>query len=543
MSIFKKITDMLGASKPEIPQTTMDHDSIDMLEQKAAAGNAEAQYWLGRHYQVGEEVEMDIEKAMELLLLSDKQGFFLAANNIGIIYQEDRGDYEQALIWFKKGAKQNDHRAFQNLGRATMYGMGVEVNYEKALEYYLKSYALDPDKQNDLENQIGLCYRELEKHTEANRYFARAAEKGLPHAMYNMGSSYERALGMPQDLVKALYWYEKAAENDLIDAMYWTGWLYKSRKGNVTANPEKAVYWLEQAAENGWVDALKDLADMYENGKGVEKDLAKAQAYYQQLEEYGAHPSNDDMRVSLLNAVEDIQALTQRAESGDVEAQVHLGVAYKEGFGELEVNDALAFHWLSQAAEKDNAHAMHDLARLYEGGRGTQQDMQKAVDLYQRNAEQGYAYSQFNLANMYLNGDGVEKNAEKAAHWFQEAFNSGVELAAFRLGELYEQGNGVSQDDAMALSYYEAAENIADAQYSVGLFYYLGRGVKRNYDDARYYFEIASGNDFGQATHALGTLYENGQGVKRDKKKALELYQLAYDQGYEEALADFNRLK
>src|SRR3954452_22862002 len=48
---------------------------------------------------------------------------------------------------------------------------------------------------------------------------------------------------------------------------------------------EKALYWFQKAAEGGLVDAMYDLALCYEDEEGIEKDLEKAFYWYQKVAE------------------------------------------------------------------------------------------------------------------------------------------------------------------------------------------------------------------------------------------------------------------
>ncbi len=49
------------------------------------------------------------------------------------------------------------------------------------------------------------------------------------------------------DKAKALYWYEKAAEQGIITAQFQSGFLYATG-GDTAANRAKARMWLERAA-------------------------------------------------------------------------------------------------------------------------------------------------------------------------------------------------------------------------------------------------------------------------------------------------------
>jgi TPR repeat protein len=53
----------------------------------------------------------------------------------------------------------------------------------------------------------------------------------------------------------------------------------------IKKNLEKAFQWYQNAAENGDVDAMFGLALCYENGEGTEKNLEKAFQWNQKADE------------------------------------------------------------------------------------------------------------------------------------------------------------------------------------------------------------------------------------------------------------------
>ena len=46
---------------------------------------------------------------------------------------------------------------------------------------------------------------------------------------------------------------------------------------------DKAIYWYEKSAEQGYQDAQNGLAHIYQNGNGIDKDMDKAIYWYQNL--------------------------------------------------------------------------------------------------------------------------------------------------------------------------------------------------------------------------------------------------------------------
>ena len=86
--------------------------AIDALSQLAASGDSNAQFYLGKCHSFGYGVPVD---------------------------------YDQAFKQYTLAGLQGDLRAWCNIAGAYYSGIGLEHNYEKAMEYYLKAYAIAHD--------------------------------------------------------------------------------------------------------------------------------------------------------------------------------------------------------------------------------------------------------------------------------------------------------------------------------------------------------------------------------------------------------------
>ena len=82
---------------------------------------------------------------------------------------------------------------------------------------------------------------------------------------------------------------------------------------------------------------------------------------------------------------------------------------------------AHAESFIKERAEQGDANAQLELGVVYEYGRGVPQDHATAVTWYKKAAEQGKASAQFNLGLMYDNGQGVPQDDVKAHVWWNLA--------------------------------------------------------------------------------------------------------------------------
>jgi localization factor PodJL len=78
-----------------------------------------------------------------------------------------------------------------------------------------------------------------------------------------------------------------------------------------------------------------------------------------------------------------------------------------------------------QAAERDNAKAMHNLAVLDADGGGKGANYTSAAQWFRKAAERGVADSQFNIGILYARGIGIEQNLAESYKWFSLAAAQG----------------------------------------------------------------------------------------------------------------------
>jgi len=113
-----------------------------------------------------------------------------------------------------------------------------------------------------------------------------------------------------------------------------------------------------------------------------------------------------------------------------------------------------------KAAQKGDKQAQLEVGRMYEKGRGVDQDMKKAVAWLEKSAAQGQPTAKAELGTLYFEGDGVAANYSKAFVLLSAAATAKVPSAQFYLARIYEQGKGTRQNLTAALKWYrEAAKN------------------------------------------------------------------------------------
>jgi len=116
------------------------------------------------------------------------------------------------------------------------------------------------------------------------------------------------------------------------------------------------------------------------------------------------------------------------AEEGNPQAQYGIAILYKEGWGtEKDVHKAIEYY--QKAAKAGHVRAMFDLGLFYQQGHIVKQDYTKAVKWYEQAAERDYSAAMYGLGGLYFNGFGVEKNEEVGKSWYLKSAKAGYEPA------------------------------------------------------------------------------------------------------------------
>ena len=110
---------------------------------------------------------------------------------------------------------------------------------------------------------------------------------------------------------------------------------------------------------------------------------------------------------------EDLKALQEAAEDGDLEAMYRLGRSYYYGEDGAPKDGKQAFYWFNKAAEGDNIAAQYYLGLCYVRGIGVEKDEARAVELFAEGADQDYLPAVIEMRIYFeLSSDIVMKKAK-----------------------------------------------------------------------------------------------------------------------------------
>ncbi|KAI8878076.1 HCP-like protein, partial [Backusella circina FSU 941] len=223
------------------------------------------------------------------------------------------------------------------------------------------------------------------------------------------------------------------------------------------------------------------------------------------------------------------------ADQGDVELQFSLGITYEENNTGLNLSEAA--RWYSRAADCSHNLALYHLGRLYEVGRGVNQDYSEAIKYYQIASNIGNADSLYRLGAIYQDGKGVEQNTKNAIDYYTQAAEKGNNMAQYTLGRLYEEGKLLSKNIPEAVKWYSISNSQGNENAQKRLHDYFdelypsGSFYSRWFQILSRISEISNNRNDNQNNELLGSvhfklghMYFYGYGSKLDYKKALECF-------------------
>lgn len=266
--------------------------------------------------------------------------------------------------------------------------------------------------------------------------------------------------------------------------------------------------------------------------------------------------------------------LRRRAEVGDVEAMVRLGIALEYGEG-VKVDHVESLRWYLRSAEKGHPLGMSRLAWAYITGVGVTPDMDKGRQWCARAAEAGNSFSKARMAAygwsrpagfqvayrwyrksaeegdprgcyftakyLGMGRGGVAVDHRESAAWYRRGAERGDPGSMHQYGICLAKGVGVKRDEREGIKWLErsAERGSVHGMYSLGYYHYHGWfGLDNPREAVRLWKLAARSTRDGRdgSLYRLGLAYKQGRGVSRSLGKAAEWFRRAAEQGNADAL-------
>ncbi|TLX15777.1 SEL1-like repeat protein [Rhizobium sp. MHM7A] len=384
------LTNLVFAADPQgqrdtSAQTPTEGDAADQAKalKAAAAGEPEAAWKMGLHYQTGDGVAKNLDEAVRWFS-SVESGLTYRA--LGDLYRSELSNMPVALKWYRKASELGDAKAYQALGEAYLKGNDVPQDYAEAIR----------------------CYE--------------LAAKELPEVTSVLADLYEKGEGVPMDYSRMLKWLEQGVQQEDPRATF------KFAKRLVQRDPQAAMALYKKAADLGNVDALSAIASMHLDGDGTPKDVREAIRWYLMAAQKGDIKAYTQLGVAHqnLSPPEHETALEwykKGAANGDITAMRNLALMYRNGTG-VQQNAREAISWYERAAEHGDVDAMITIAVTYQDGQGVERSYSNAGLWYEKAAAAGDDASNLSLASLFAHGLGVNRD-----------FNLAVDLAELAISK------------------------------------------------------------------------------------------------------------
>ncbi len=525
-------------------ETTQDLAEARVWWEKAASrGDGYAAFELAKMLRDGRGVEANAGEAFKWMQRSAESGMLAAHVELGLMHANavgTRKNLVEALKCYLKAAEQHDLEGQYLAGLAYLEGRGTKKDVAAGARWLLKAANgghegadgkiwelrdTDPELPAKLLAAAGPELKRLIARAEAGEakaqvefaevlqegsdelladfaaalvWWEKAAAKGEPEAMTEMGRRYITGQDVERDLAKADEWLKKAAERKDAAAYFWLGAM-RDDYGD-EANPEEAVRYYRRGAELGGASSQRRLGEALEAGRGVEKDAKEALKWYVKAAEQGepiammqaamlaasAEAGVQDFALArkwvleairfnhsegyfLLESIEHDEETARLAKDvpghvpaaskemyvealrGDAWSQWQIAMRYSKGEEGMPVDQQAFEMWRERAAAGEWVEARESLGLALTDPAAAKRNVAEGVKHLEAAASMGLGAARFRLAELLANGDGVEKNETRAVQLFEQEARSSNRDAMWRLRQMYAQGvAGAAADEKKA---------------------------------------------------------------------------------------------
>lgn len=196
------------------PEAHAEYPAVERLERLWREGHPFTAHRLGKLYQDGIEVPVNLSKAEQWFRISAEAGNDGSAYALGKMLLEQNRIWE-ALGWLDRAAAHGNSYAMYRLGKLCLTGDVVEKDTDVALQY-----------------------------------FTAAAERGNPYAQYALGKLYLQGREVPRDAETALRWLERSAAQGNVYAQYLLDRADEYRDPSILFSATKLLHHMSRIFQN-----------------------------------------------------------------------------------------------------------------------------------------------------------------------------------------------------------------------------------------------------------------------------------------------------
>ena len=262
--------------------------AVKYFQEAEKLKNADALFFLSIHQQNHDNLKEATQAAKRSLELGNEA----AKIKLGEI-QEDEKLMRAGFNALKKKVDSGDMHYANSLGYAYEFGIGTSLNIKEAMKYYEMAA-----KQNNALGMTNLAdlYIQEDKLKKAKPLLVKAAKKEYGYAQYLLAMNFFDLYS--ENNKGALFWLERAANNDEPEALYQLGVYYSE---GAEADLAKSIKYYQRAAELNHADAALALSYLYDEGISVEQDEDKALFFLKKAAELDNQEAIDELAAQALS--------------------------------------------------------------------------------------------------------------------------------------------------------------------------------------------------------------------------------------------------
>lgn len=522
--------------------------------------NGDMEFIFGQFYEAYKtngDNKKEIDAALKHYLKSSEKNNTNSEVQIGLIY-EKLGNTQEAVKWYTKAHNKNNPEGQYRLGLILL--PDSNITDKEVIDYLVKS----AENGNNVNSQMLLgelfnskkpmSQRKIERNlAKSFKYFLMASANGNKEAYKKAQMLYKEDKDeVIYDTSTEIKFLTLCADNNSVEEQYKLGCIYED--DSITKRDiNKAIYYLEKASDQNHAKSQIELAlllkkilkdktkydiksipalKLYNDDQSLKKKILGLLSLASRDNQEGQF----NLGMTYLEDNDTFQAeyyFCLAAESDHAPSQYQVGVLFmKSDSGKRKVLNR-AINYLTKASQNGFIDAYVKLGDIYSAEKSVYFDINKAIAAYEKGSKAGSAEAQTKLGKLYENDKSPMYNMEKAIKYYRLACENGNPTGLSELGRFYY--NGVSgylqQNYNLAYEHLIKSANMGDkyAQYYVGLMKYFGHGCIIDIPESIEWFTIASKNDdnlFTEPMLKLGLLYLNE--LKPSAHKSVSQYDFDY---------------
>ncbi len=254
-------------------------------------------------------------------------------------------------------------------------------------------------------------------------------KQGYGEECYKLGYMYIKGEEVKKNINKALDYYRQSCNKGHPRGCTVLGIFYERGEMGIKQNYSIATEYYAKGCDGNDDFGCHGLGVMYYNGKGIHKDISKAEIFWKKACDGGNKRGCKD-----LSYITSTTSCTIGSECTTLAYEFYESKNYSD-----------AIKLFRKGCNKGDAGGCLILGLMYAQGDGVQTDLQEAALLFQKACDGEDGAGCESLGHMHINGFGMKKDYKTAWKFYKMACSYGNAKGCYKSGLLY-QVNKYSKD-------------------------------------------------------------------------------------------------